>query len=48
MNALKKLLRMEPNITKYKVGERVPLNKRADRIAEKAIRDIKGTKRKWL
>lgn len=48
MCLFRKVLKREQNITKYKIGERVPPNKKANKIAENAIRDIKNARRKWL
>ncbi|MFD0717042.1 hypothetical protein [Paenibacillus sp. GCM10027626] len=48
MKLFKKLLNKEPNITKYRVGERVPPNKKADKIVKETIREIKDDKRRWL
>lgn len=48
MSVLKKLFSKKSNITKYKVGTRVPKNKEAEKIVKKAISDIEGSRRKWL
>lgn len=48
MALFRKRLRREPVITKYKIGERVPSNQKADKIAENAVRDIKHPGRKRI
>lgn len=48
MGLFRRNLKREPIITKYKIGESVPPNKKANKIAENVIRDIKSTKRRWL
>lgn len=48
MSLFRKNLKKEHIITKYKIGESVPPNKKANKIAENVIRDVKSTKRKWF
>ncbi len=48
MSLFRKALKRDKNITKYKIGERVPPNKKANKIAENAIRDFKNTRKKWI
>ncbi|MCY9763195.1 hypothetical protein M5X06_22270 [Paenibacillus alvei] len=46
MSFFKKILNKKANITKYKIGERVPGNTKAEKIIKKVTNNT--TKRKWL